>query len=44
MPVVDYKTYCSMLDEAYKNNYAYPSINVASIEAANAALKVWRQC
>lgn len=39
MPVVDYKTYCKMLDVAYKNSYAYPAINVASIETANAALK-----
>ncbi len=39
MPVADYKTYCSMLDHAYQNKYAYPAINVASIEAANAALR-----
>lgn len=39
MPIADYKTYCRMLDKAYENQYAYPAINVASIEAANAALK-----
>lgn len=39
MPVVDYKTYCQMLDTANKNKYAYPAINVSSMETANAALK-----
>ena len=39
MPVVNYETYCKMLDNAYKNKYAYPAINVASLEGANAALK-----
>ena len=38
MPVADYKTYCKMLEEAYKNKYAFPAINVTSIESANAAL------
>jgi fructose-bisphosphate aldolase class II len=38
MPVVDYKTYCRMLDSANKNKYAYPAINVSSMETANAAL------
>lgn len=39
MPVADYKTYCKMIDEAQKNDYAYPAINVTSITTANAALK-----
>jgi fructose-bisphosphate aldolase class II len=39
MPVADYKTYCKMLDEAGKKQYAYPAINVTSIVTANAALK-----
>lgn len=39
MPVADYKTYCRMLEEAGKNKYAYPAINVCSIETANAALE-----
>ena len=39
MPVVDYKTYCKMLDTAQENNYAYPAINVTSTETANAALR-----
>jgi fructose-bisphosphate aldolase class II len=38
MPIVDYKTYCRMLDTANKNKYAYPAINVSNIETANAAL------
>lgn len=39
MPVADYKTYCKMIDTAYANHYAYPAINVCSIETANAALE-----
>ena len=38
MPIVDYKTYIKMLDTANKNKYAYPAINVSSMETANAAL------
>ena len=38
MPIVDYKTYVRMLDNANKNKYAYPAINVSSMETANAAL------
>jgi len=38
MPVVDYKTYCNMLDNAKKNHFAFPAINVASMDTANAAL------
>lgn len=39
MPVVNYEQYCNMLDNARKNNYAFPAINVTSTETANAALK-----
>lgn len=39
MPIADYKTYCGMLEHASRNRYAYPAINVASMEAANAALQ-----
>lgn len=39
MPVADYKTYCNMLESAYKNHYAFPAINVFSIEAVNGVLK-----
>lgn len=38
MPIASYEQYCYMLESAYKNNYAYPAVNIASIEAANAAL------
>jgi fructose-bisphosphate aldolase class II len=38
MPIASFEQYCAMLESASKNKYAYPAINVASIEAANAAL------
>ena len=38
MPIVNYKTYINMLETANKNKYAYPAINVSSMETANAAL------
>lgn len=43
MPVVDYATYNRMLEDAYKNHYAFPAINVASVEAANGALKAFAE-
>ncbi|MGI0118861.1 class II fructose-bisphosphate aldolase [Zooshikella sp. RANM57] len=39
MPVVNYQQYCQMLDNAKKNKFAYPAINVSSSETANAALQ-----
>lgn len=39
MPVVDYKKYCQMLDNAKKNKFAYPAINVTSEVSANAVLE-----
>lgn len=38
MPIATYEQYCNMLESAYRNKYAYPAVNVATIEAANAAL------
>ena len=38
MPVADYATYCRMLDNAKKNGFAYPAINVTSMATANASL------
>lgn len=38
MPIVDYEKYCSMLDKAYKEHYAYPAFNVSSMETASAVL------
>jgi len=39
MPVADYKTYCKMIDRAKEKHFAYPAINVSSLETANAVLK-----
>ena len=39
MPVADYKMYCKMLDNAKRNKFAYPAINVTSMSTANAVLK-----
>ena len=39
MPVVDYAKYCEMLDKAQKGNYAYPAINVTTMDTANAAIE-----
>ena len=41
MPIANYQTYLKMLDNAYKNNFAFPAINVSNIETANAALKAF---
>lgn len=38
MPIASYEQYCKMLESACKNKYAYPAVNVASVETANAAL------
>jgi fructose-bisphosphate aldolase class II len=38
MPVVDYEKYCEMLDRAHRGKFAYPAINVSSLETVNAAL------
>lgn len=39
MPVVDYKTYCAMLDKAQKENYAYPAVNITTTDTVNAAIE-----
>lgn len=39
MPVVDHKKYCAMLENAKKNHFAYPAINVTSEISANAVLE-----
>lgn len=39
MPVVDFKKYCEMLENAKKNKFAYPAINVTSETTANAVLE-----
>ncbi|NLT49521.1 MAG: class II fructose-bisphosphate aldolase, partial [Ignavibacteria bacterium] len=39
MPVADSKTYQRMLENAKKNKFAYPAINVTSEATANAVLE-----
>lgn len=39
MPVVDFKRYCEMLDKAKKEQYAYPAINITSMDSVNAAIE-----
>lgn len=39
MPVANYEIYCKMLENARKNKYAYPAVNVSSMETANAVLE-----
>lgn len=39
MPVVNFEKYCEMLDNAKKNKFAYPAINVVSEVSANAVLE-----
>lgn len=38
MPVVNYQQYCTMLQKAYENHYAYPAFNVSDMETASAVL------
>lgn len=38
MPVVNFEKYCEMLENAKKNKFAYPAINVTSEASANAVL------
>ena len=43
MPVVNYEQYCKMLDNAHKNKFAYPAINITSMATANAALEAFAE-
>jgi fructose-bisphosphate aldolase class II len=43
MPVVNYDKYCEMLDNAKKNKFAYPAINVTSEVTANACLEAFAE-
>ncbi len=43
MPVVNYQQYCQMLDNARKNSFAYPAINITSSETINAALLAFKE-
>ncbi len=39
MPIVDHKRYCEMLDQAQQGNYAYPGINITTMDTINAAIE-----
>jgi fructose-bisphosphate aldolase, class II len=39
MPIVDYDGFCEMLDKANEGRYAYPAINISSIDTLNAAVE-----
>lgn len=41
MPIATHEQYCQMLDNAAKNGFAYPAINVTSTSTANAALEAF---
>ena len=43
MPVVDYKKYCQMLDNAKKNKFAYAGINVTSEITSNSVLQAFAE-
>jgi len=43
MPIADYATYCRMLENAYKNGFAFPAINITSMITANAALQAFTE-
>ncbi len=38
MPIAHYETYTKMLDNAYRNGFAYPAINCTSMATINAAI------
>jgi fructose-bisphosphate aldolase class II len=39
MPVANYQTFCTMLDRARAERFAFPAINVTSLTTANAVLR-----
>lgn len=43
MPVVSNEKYCKMIDNAKKNKFAYPAINVTSQATANAVLEAFAE-
>lgn len=43
MGVVNYKRYVEMLENAQKNNFAYPAINIVNSEGINAALLAFKE-
>ena len=43
MPIADYKTYCEMIDNAQKNNFAYAAINITSLSTINGTLAAFEE-
>ena len=43
MPVVNYNNYCKMLENASKNKFAFPAVNVTSMTTASAAMKAFAE-
>ena len=43
MPLANYQTYCKMLDNAQKNDFAYPAVNVTSLATVNACLQAFSE-
>ncbi|HAA75276.1 TPA: class II fructose-bisphosphate aldolase [Candidatus Latescibacteria bacterium] len=39
MPIVNYERYCEMLDRAHAEHFAYPAINISTIDTMNAAIE-----
>jgi fructose-bisphosphate aldolase class II len=39
MPIVTHARYCEMLDRAHKEHFAYPAINVSTVDTMNAAIE-----
>lgn len=39
MPIVDYQKYCEMLDKAKAGKYAFPAINITTMDTVNAAIE-----
>ena len=39
MPIVNYTQYCEMLDRAHRERFAYPAINISTIDTVNAAIE-----
>ena len=43
MPIADFEIYTKMLDNAYKNGFAYPAINCTSMMTINAAMNAFAE-
>lgn len=43
MPIADYDTYCAMIDNAQKNNFAYAAINITSLPTINGTIQAFAE-